>query len=584
MVRRIWQLLFVAFSFLYLFFYCGATLSVMEQMQIFLYDKFFFYKHFAMPGGLLTYLSEFLIQFFYYSGAGAFIVTMLLLAIQELVSRMYRISDNFYFISFIPSFLLLLLQTSEEYAFSNTAGIFLVAGALFFNYQIQQTTLRYASTLASILLLYVIAGGYAFFFAIAAVTCELFKQKEYKRLGFILVLIVSSVFVWFIAYKFVFVSVNAVGVALEPFPKFLGMSGFSEWGPYLITWLFFILAPAMPCMVKRNGNKVFGLYFYVNVLSLALMAFFTVRFSATDRNLEKLFLMGDAAQKNDWDEVLQISGEVRQPGQLLSLYTNIALCKKGVLGDKMFFYEQPLHEKGMYAPFQKNPIVLLFGSDLYYQLGLVNYAYRWLMEGTVINGLSSRFLIKMAHIAIINKDYALAQKYLNTLKKTLFYKRWALNQERYINSSDLSNSDIKIKRALLPTNDYLIGEDFEFEAFLTYFLKDNPKNRFAFDYFMGYNLLSKNLAGFVRHLPLMPGFGQRQLPRHYQEALLIYAMQSGDKSLLSGISPEVQSKFDAFNQIFYGSPNPEQARKQLVGQFKNTYWYYFLYVNNPKAN
>ena len=67
---------------------------------------------------------------------------------------------------------------------------------------------------------------------------------------------------------------------------------------------------------------------------------------------------------------------------------------------------------------------------LYY--GMVNYCYRWNMENAVSFGFSIHNLKYMLRASILNREEALAGKYVHILSKTLFYKQWAQDELYYL--------------------------------------------------------------------------------------------------------------------------------------------------------
>ena len=86
-------------------------LSYQEQNQLFLFTWDYLGQRLALPGGPADWLSEFLVQFFYYRAAGALILALLAVLPQRLVWRAARPSHkadkpSLYVLSCLPPRLL----------------------------------------------------------------------------------------------------------------------------------------------------------------------------------------------------------------------------------------------------------------------------------------------------------------------------------------------------------------------------------------------------------------------------------------------------------------------------------------------
>ena len=86
------------------------ALSYQEQFQLFQSGDSYFMERIALPGGLVRYVAEFLVQFYYYLVFGSIILTVLFVLIQLLTwllmkRQMPRMKDNadfLYPLSFLP--------------------------------------------------------------------------------------------------------------------------------------------------------------------------------------------------------------------------------------------------------------------------------------------------------------------------------------------------------------------------------------------------------------------------------------------------------------------------------------------------
>ena len=67
-----------------------------QEYSLFLPDKYFFVQQMKTPGGLLSWLGTFLTQFFYYPWLGSTIFILLVLLVQLLTIKAYKIPSKYY--------------------------------------------------------------------------------------------------------------------------------------------------------------------------------------------------------------------------------------------------------------------------------------------------------------------------------------------------------------------------------------------------------------------------------------------------------------------------------------------------------
>ena len=105
---------------------------------------------------------------------------------------------------------------------------------------------------------------------------------------------------------------------------------------------------------------------------------------------------------------------------------------------------------------------------------------------------------RLVEINIVNGQYAVAEKYIGILEKTMFHREWAAGMEKYLyNESECSKADwITEKRAIIPSRD-LLKKGNEYITTLRMLADNNPDNRMAIDYLLCYHLLSKDIHSFV---------------------------------------------------------------------------------------
>ena len=102
-------------------------------------------------------------------------------------------------------------------------------------------------------------------------------------------------------------------------------------------------------------------------------------------------------------------------------------------------------------------------------------------------------------------------------------------------------------RALGLTNDVL-HDGLPVGRLLEVLLASHPTNQMAFEYVMADYLLNLDLKAAVQHLRLLDNFNYTQIPRPYEEALLLFQELAGVKVELKGrtIHSETAERFREF--------------------------------------
>jgi hypothetical protein len=116
-------------------------------------------------------------------------------------------------------------------------------------------------------------------------------------------------------------------------------------------------------------------------------------------------------------------------------------------------------------------------------------------------------------------------------------------------------------------------------------LMNDTKNKMAFEYFMAYCLLEGQIGRLAKHLPRLNDFGYQRIPRHFEEAMLVYNQIAGAKGITlpgKNISEETVRKFEDFNRIRAKYKDNTAAARRELEKYRDTYWFYGLYYYKPR--
>lgn len=559
------------------FQYFGAHIFFFQENQsLFLFSQNYLVQFLDVPGGLIQYLSEFLKQFYVYTFAGAFIISvelvLLVLILRSIALKLNGTNDQTWILIFVPSLVLFFLHTDYTRLLCQNLGFLLVMLIyyLFLSINKKKAALFF---LVSFPFLFYLLGGFVWILFVLAITHFFSVLPRKGRIMYSVLLTVVAGVTYVIFKEVIFVQVSdkllfnpfTLGedstfprinfiliVYFIGFPKLLTLHYFSKKGAStpvtvsLLSFLFFILGFSLKKNYKPEINEFM--------------------------NLEKLVF------EQKWDEVID-GFEKRSYKTLMSeYYYFIALSEKGILCDRMFNGNPGFGVESLIIPWEYKSEVINRGVYFYYTIGLMNEAHRWAFESMVTQGYQPENLKLIVKTNLVNGHYDVARKYISILKQTLFYRDWAMKYQKLCDHPEMLKNDPELgeKMSLSPTKDFFINVE-KPTANLAYLLQANKYNKKVFEYGMAWALLSKNINAVAGELMLFGEMGYLKLPRHIEEAALI--MQNINGGRLNeigalGISKTTASDFNnyiAAYKKYRSTPKAESAMSKLAG---DSFWYY----------
>jgi hypothetical protein len=197
----------------------------------------------------------------------------------------------------------------------------------------------------------------------------------------------------------------------------------------------------------------------------------------------------------------------------------------------------------------------------------------------VVYGSRPQNMELLAKTSLIKRDYVLARKYINILKKTAYYRREAMEFERLANDPELIKTDPELgeKLMLIAKGNFFIQFN-EPENNLPLILASQPGNRKAFEYYIAELLFAKNVEAVVNNVKYMKGIGYTRFPRYIEEALMIYFNSQKVYPDLGGlsISEETATRFGRYFTAYIAARKvPATLKEKMQNQFGDTFWYYY---------
>jgi len=299
------------------------------------------------------------------------------------------------------------------------------------------------------------------------------------------------------------------------------------------------------------------------------------------------------ARHKMWDELLQQSRKsfVQSYDIFICHDVNRALYHTGRLLHDMFLY--PQHHAGLlltqHKRFPKELLAQMWVkcSNTLYELGHINKAENASYEALSTLGYYPEGLQRLALINIIKGQTDAARTFLYALSKDFLYEDIAKQYLQRLETDPLLSTDEEIQRM----RSFMLVEDSINETTPKDLLEKNKHNRMAFEYVMAFLLLTGQHTAVADSIGYLDNFDypQGQIPRHLAEAVLLYMAMTNKKADLHGrqINTVTTRRFQKFMQLFQRHKLDLQSpAKTLEKEFGDTYYYFYFFLldaSEPKV-
>jgi len=573
-------LVFFIGSFIYFGFFVDFILFYQEKSSLFIFSSDFLFENLHQPGGLLIYLGKFFSTFFYYPLAGAVIVSAIITLIVLTISKIigFLTGKNAKIVPFIIGIALFYLQTDYRFLIYNNLGLLLQL-ALFCLAIRYLTFLRGWIPVLITPLWYFAAGSFAWVFSLL-MTFYFAFDKEKKGWTKIVALWCLNFLTLYISKEFLFYQTGKT-LLIFPFSElntgsqpvlFLSVAGILSILPAIARIKF-----GLP--VKMRVSDFVGSLITTILVVIILVIIGVQRF---DKKTKQYFYVEKLFYQNKFDEVIAYNTANPSTNSLTIFFNNIALCETDKLNDMLFHFPQSPDGKTLFLKWDMVGEILKRGGYFYYTIGMINEAHRWAFENMVMKGHSPEGLKMLIRTELINGNYQVASKYINILKKTLFYKEEAKAFEKLLFNDTAIYADRELgekRQNRLETDFFSITDDPYIN--IERILENDSLNKKAFEYKLAFMLLKKDYQGIANVLPKSESFGFTKLPAHIEEAAVaLSVLNMGKLPDLGNIqmNKNTELRWNQYLTIFqqYGT-DPKAAEPALRRQFGNTFWYYAFY-------
>ena len=572
--------------------YVGG-LCFQEQYQMFLFDTGYFLERIVLPGGLADYISEFLVQFYYMPVLGGAIIALLLMGIQTAVwglMKQYGARHDFpgYLLSFLPSIALWCAMGDQNVLLSFVVALF---GALLTGWihnRFHNRLVKVVFELVSTALIYWFLGPVVFVYVVLMIGDTL---KNALQKGNVLSGIGYSVCILILTIAWILLSTQTLQYPVSRL--FLGLNYYRYPGvTFLLIYIVMALAAFIPflgmvhphssALQKWQKSKWVMAVAYVIVLFASVCGIRTSFDELTYEMIDYDFWI----RTEQWNKIIDHAEKKPATSPLGVSSVNLALSQTGQLPDRLFEFYQNGAE-GLFPVFSRDMTSPVFTSEVFYRLGMVNDAERYMFEAqeAIPNfRKSARLTRRIAECEIINGNYEVAAKLLRRLQKTIFYSNWAnqtmalLGNEKAINRHPIYG---KLRKYREKKQDFLFS-DREMDQMLGLLFLNDKSNKMAYEYLMCYVLLQRDFNKFMQYYPLGRFVGYDHIPRSFQEILIEQWMKTHNDPRTIPYSVDTQNVNNTLNfiQIYLRNPKDPQLSQQ---PYVSNAWYYMVVQGADEA-
>ena len=457
-------------TFIFWMWLYPQALSYQEQNQLFLFTWSYLGERLALPGGPADWLSEFLVQFFYWRWAGALLMALLAVLLQRAVWRV--LGRRYYLVSFIPSLLLLIYMGDVD-----------------------------------------VLPNYPVALLLSVWLCPLFLRAGWHRLWLIPL-------GWWLCGPVIVIPI-LLSVLRGRKPADLLMLGWTALAFYAE---YRLLAPQYPFRDALFGLNYYRLVETLPVLQIVIPAvtLLCILLCGLPVSLRRpvpagigmgiLLVAGTAwgvslTYDKDTQETLAYDWLIRheryadvvkraekyQPHNPVSACSvNFCLFTQGQLDARLDEFYQ-CGTEGLVLPSIRDNLSDITSEELLWMMGMPNITLQYCfdLQESIQNGRKSgRFMSRIAQCNIVNGWYDCAGRYLDILEHSLFYRKWAKGQKALIQDEDKVAADpvYAYIRNVRFKDDFITQYD-SLDLMMALLYSQNPNNFMAAQYYEAWERL-----------------------------------------------------------------------------------------------
>ena len=574
-------------------------LFVVQEYSLFLDTGTFFLSHAGHVGGLLQYGSSFMTQFFLEPAFGAVLLTAILLLIQTLTARLFRLHGPWTVLSYLPSFLLIRIFTQLEHRIFNvfiypndlyscvlgTLAALLFAGTYA---RISNPFGRFGFGAAGCAAIYWVAGVFGLLGLLLCVIREFgFPNADRRSLRQELLVLCGLLVPLSYYLLFLPAPISLLYFIGIPVPHGLEDS-------YSV-FVFLLATPVAlavfdvcrggrtPANDELKDRKVSIPAATIGVILFSAFTGATIFFSHANAEFLTTVKMCRLLKQRDWEGILRIRFDHPEPIRPIIWMRNLALFKLGRLGDEAFSFPQGFDRRISIRHFDD---AYVFGNVILYEFGFINTSFKTAHNQYVSRGINRNGLETMALCSLINDENKLAERYLRLMRQAPVLKRHA----KSLVSAEAVESQSAI-RLLIPKEDRFerpmaMMDPLILDGFLNRSFENAPPE--VREMLLFTMLLRKDLKNFRNKIDFWFEHNSSseesfRIPKHFQEAILLGSPDFAADIEKYRLSSEIVDRYREFETFRKTVTRLTSSNDGFRRQFGDTYWFYHAVREFPAS-
>ena len=571
-------LLFISQIIVFYYFFC-YLFPFKEQLQMFQFTSQYLTETLKQAGGVAIYISEFLSQFYVVFWTGPIISALLLTLVallSSLILKKINSRNDLPLIFLLPWLSLLIISLDYDYYEQGTiAYLFLLL--FLWLYTNIKTRIKFIYGICIIPILYGIAGPIVHLFAISALFFEFLTngKKKYISIIYLLIAALSAIAGTYLGYSRNLTLAFLPEAYCNPLQTVSGI--YYAWYALPMTMLLVAYLKRYKEPVSLKGKCIWEGAQWAIMFLLVYQGIFHFGKLDAQHSMKQDYLL----RTEQWDLVIsEFNHDVLSKRRMCGL--NLALAHKGQLSERLLDYPQHGIETLM-LHWDQSIYTAQLHSDLYYCMGIKSAAQKFAFEAFVSSRSSGnpRMLKRLIETNLITGSYPIADKYIQLLEKTWYYKDWATAHRRFLYNDKAVEEDkiLGMKRRCWKAEASAAKPYTDPVSSLINLLPACPDNKAGLAYLTSFLLLNKDIETYkTLQESLYRSPAWRDMTECQQEAIVICSPNDPHFWLEHGVSIKVRNRAIAFMQkvqdISRSGQNPAVA---LASEYGKTYWYYYMF-------
>lgn len=459
--------------FLFWWLFYPYALSFQEQNQLFLFTWDYFSERISLSGGFADYIAEFITQFSYIPYLGEILLAVVFVIFQKAIALSID-RDEWYVLSFVAP-VMMLVYMSDIYVMLSYL-VALIAAVLLCALYRRHPGLIWAGI--ATVLGYWLIGPAIFVFTLFAVIRER-NSKSLILIALSVIVVVASRLTYLQQYpwKTVIFGINYYRLPITVPVMQLIIAGVAA------------LIPAFADLLPKPRRIV-----DISLVLLILAGGTVGCWMNYEKDVVELIAYDQMVRNEDWDGILERAEKYQPDSELGAVSVNLALFMSG-RGNELPKFKQ-FGTRGLILPNIRDFISNSSSSEVFWRLGMINESLRYAFdtqESLINNRKSGRWMSRMAECQMLNGRYDVAEKYLDILSHSLFYRKWAENQRQYLRNDEAiaSNPIYAYLRSVRFQSDFLYFYP-EMDKMLAILYHQNNNNVMAAWYYKAWIALKNN--------------------------------------------------------------------------------------------